>query len=1132
MKKIKDKLYLIPIIGFIIFAGLVFILTGRNSVISVHDNLDLFIPQYKMMKDSGTFFSHGEITSFLAGISRDVLPSEFNLYTMVFFLLPDYAAYITCWFLKIFIAMFGAWILGRDIFRDDYKKYSHLVVLMGFAYGILNLFPNFGIAFASIPILVFIMRKIVNKPNIIWFICLLLYPLLSYFSYLGIFFIGYIFIYFIYRWIAKKKFPWQVLLSVFVLSAGYILCEYRLFYMMLIEGHDTIRVSMVQPSLGLSGILSGIGESIIYGDMHTDSVHRFFVMPVCLLFFVYQTVVYIKEKQVKKIFTDCFNGVLLFILFNSLIYGLYYWEPMRNLFELILPPLKGFEFQRTEFSNPFLWYVAFFIVLKRLYDRIPKHKWICEILALISILIIVFSNTRYNDLFHTCYDRYLRIVHNKPSNELTYDEFFSEDLFEKAKKDINYSGQWSVAYGFYPAVLEYNGIKTLDGYLGYYPQYYKTEFRKIIAPALDRIPESKDYFDNWGARCYLYSGTYVSNTNAYRDYEYTNEDIYIDLDAFKDWSGRYIFSRVCIDNAKEAGIELVNTYTDEKSPYTLYLYKTISRYQTNVHSDVPYEKRAELSYDTDRFDEIISEMEDLAKEAEGKEISDEEADHLISLYEEGVEILRVMKTCYGMAEIEYYKDVANDDLVDLKEGIHEDILDYADAFLAALRTVANSPYEETLDTVLNSSIVDSLKEYEEMTDEEKDRSLKLESLQSEYEQASMEEYYFDYDDEEWTLDMLYERAATLSYKDVKKIYAGLYKAKADVMGEIFKEIVLLENEIAKEEGYDNYAEYAYDAVYARDYTVDDVKTLCKEMRKTCEEYYTSSQNLCNRISEYDPGYITEDDRATFEAIYEYIDEVDPELRKSLGHLLDCDLFDLKSTPTKPDKGFTYDLPYYGDAYIFDSPYVTSQDVFTYVHEFGHYNNSYYTQENDMESFSNLDTSEIHSQGLEALFCRYYEDIYGEETGNYLKCVEIANLMSAAYQACLVAEFEIYVHENPDATTEELGKYYAELLDDYGQSVMGLDEVYIWVDIPHIFVQPCYYISYATSALAALDIYALSLEDYEQACEKYMEITALKSYWYFKETLQYVGLPNVFEKGVPEKIFKSTYESLKKSVKSM
>ncbi|MCR4788087.1 MAG: DUF6044 family protein [Lachnospiraceae bacterium] len=1130
MKKIKNNLYWLIVIGFVIFAALVFIICGEGSVISVHDNLDLFIPQYKMMKDAGTFFTHGDITGFLAGIDRDVLPSEFNLYTMVFFLLPDYTAYIVCWFLKIFIALFGAMLLGKDVFKEEYGKYAHLIVLSGFAYGILNLFPNFGIAFASIPLLVFILRKIVTKPNFWWFLCLFLYPLVSYFSYLGIFFIGYLCVYFVYRWIAKKKFPWQVLVSIIVLSAGYVLCEYRLFYTMLIDSQDTIRVSMVQASLGFGDILKSIGESFLIGDMHTDSVHRFFVMPLCLGFVIFQTILYIRKKEAKKIFKDPLNGVILFILFNSVIYGLYYWEPLRDLFEFILPPLKGFEFQRTEFTNPFLWYLALFIVVKRLYDMLPKFKWIPGVLVTVSIFIIVLSGTRYNDLYHTCYDRYCRIVHGKPSNDLTYEEFFSEDLFEEIKEDIDYSGQWAVAYGFYPAVLEYNGINTLDGYLGYYSDFYKKEFRKMIEPALERVPESKEYFDNWGARCYMYSGTYVSNTNAYRDYDITEEDLYINLDAFKDWGGRYIFSRMELTNAEEVGLDFIDEYSDKNSPYDVYVYRTTSIYQSNHHSEVPFEERKGLTYDLDRFDEILDEFDELIEEAGDDPVTEEEAEHVKELYSECMDIMDRMSTCRVMAEIEYYGDVANDDLVEKKDEIYEDLLDYNDFLLASLRDLANSPYEDALKESIRSEIVDSLKEYEDMTDEEKDRSLKLESLQSEYEQATMDTYYYEYKDEEWTEEMLYERMGELSRKELKKIIAGLYEEKAKVMGEIFLEIIQLENEIAKEEGYDSYADYAYENLYVRDYTVDDVKNLCKEVREECADDFANAENIVGKVSKYDPGYFTDDDRATYEEIYEYLDEISPELQVSLKHLLDCNLFDLKSSPTKPDKGFTIALPYYGDAYIFDSPYLTSRDIFTYVHEFGHYNNNYFTQEDDFENFSNIDTSEIHSQGLEVLFSRYYKDMYGDEAGAYLQAYEIYSLMQAVYSACKVAEFEIYAHEHPDCSIEDLGKKYAELSDEYGDSFLGFDEDYTWVDIPHIFVQPCYYISYATSALAALDIYSISLENYDHACEKYMQISALKSYWLFKETIKYVGLPDVFEKGVCGKIFEDCYQSMKKNTK--
>ena len=380
-------------------------------------------------------------------------------------------------------------------------------------------------------------------------------------------------LYFVYKWISAKKFPLRVLISIAVLSLGYMVFEYRLFGQMLFSDTESIRATMVQASLSWKDIFAMMWEGFLTGDMHTESVHMYFVMPVCIIYFIIQTVIYIKNKEAYKIKKDSFNLVMLFIVFNCLIYGLYYWEPLRNLFEMLLPPLKGFEFHRTEFVNPFLWYAAFFIVLKRIYDYLPKLKYLADAMVLLAIFIIVLSGTRYNDLYHTCKAEAYRYLNGTRNYELTYKEYYSTALFDKVKADINYQNELAVAYGFYPAVLEYNDIDTLDGYLGYYSTDYKARFRQIIAPSLDRIPESKAYYDDWGARCYMYSGTYISNTNAYRNYEYTNEDIYINTEAFRELGGKYIFSRVKLDNAESMGLSQVNVYTDDESPYVLYLYK-------------------------------------------------------------------------------------------------------------------------------------------------------------------------------------------------------------------------------------------------------------------------------------------------------------------------------------------------------------------------------------------------------------------------------------------------------------------------------------------------------------------------------------------------------------------------------
>lgn len=578
MKKLISRWYVVITAGFLLFAGLVFFICGEKSVIAVHDNLDLFIPQFQMMKDTGTFFSHGKDVPFLGGISRDVLPSEFSLYTVLYMLLPAYPAYVIGYLLKIVIAVFSCILLAGDVCGENYEAYKPLVWVLGLAYGALNVFPAFGIPFASIPLALWLLLRIYREPKIKWYVFLFFYPMLSYFSYFGLFILAYMSLAFLWLWIRDKKFPGRILPAICILSAGCIACEYRLFGTMLFGDEETIRTTMEAGSLTAGEIITTIGEVFAKGMFHAESVHTYLVLPVCILYFFYLNISYLRSKNSKGIFHDLYNLVMLIIVFNSAVYGIYYWEGFRGLVEKLCPPLTGWQFNRTVFFSPFLWYAAFFLVLKRLYESSSHQKVMkaaANLLAVAALLLIVLTNTRYNDLYHTCLDQAYRLAKGAPSNQLGFGEFYSEGLFEEAKADIGYEGEWSAAYGFYPAILEYNGIATLDGYLGFYSQDYKEAFRKIIAPALERVEESREYFDTWGARASLYSGTDISIVSATRDYHVTDNEIYIDTDAFKALGGRYIFSRIELSNDKEAGLALIGSYTHKKSPYSLYVYKAI-----------------------------------------------------------------------------------------------------------------------------------------------------------------------------------------------------------------------------------------------------------------------------------------------------------------------------------------------------------------------------------------------------------------------------------------------------------------------------------------------------------------------------------------------------------------------------
>ena len=615
MKKIKKNWYLFLIMIF--FAGVIILYSvcGTNSYIQVQDNLDLFTAQYQMMKNTGTFFAHGAQAPFLGGVSRDTLPSELSLTSVLYMIMPSYAAYVTAYILKIVIAIISFMLLAGELLglsekadgivvdKSDeagmkgrlihkcilseilHSSYAPIIIISGFAYGILNVFPAFGIPFASIPLVVYLFIRAEKTGKWYYFLMLFCYPFISYFSYFGLFICAYALVGLIWVWVAKKKFSLRMFMGLICIALGYVVFEYRLFGMMLFDSTVTIRTTMVPSDLTAAQVLSEIKDVFLHSIFHAADDHTMFILPICTAYFIFLNIRYIVKKNWKGIFHDIYNLAALIIVFDCVIYGLQDCLGFSTLVGKILPPLEGWQFNRTIFFNPFLWYASFFIILKRIYDvsgntinedRNEKERsnWLrvlANVMAVIAVFVILLTPDKYNDLYRTAKNSLIQ-ARGGTVDEMNYREFYASDLYDEIKADIGYNNDWAAAYGFHPAQLEYNGIQTLDGYLGFYPQSYKEEFRKVIAPALDRVEASRIYYDDWGARCYLYGGTDVSIVSNSKSFDVTDHDIYIDTDAFRDMGGKYIFSRYELTNAADSGLSLVKKYSADDVPYDVWLY--------------------------------------------------------------------------------------------------------------------------------------------------------------------------------------------------------------------------------------------------------------------------------------------------------------------------------------------------------------------------------------------------------------------------------------------------------------------------------------------------------------------------------------------------------------------------------
>ena len=654
---------------FLAGAAFLYILCGENAHIAVHDNLDLFVAQYQMLREQGSFFSQGTASLFLGGISRDVLPSERSLTGLAYWLLPPFAAYVTLYFVKIGLSIAGFWLLTREILDKtaQEKPFSDsaqaIALLGGFAYGILNVFPAYGVCFASIPLYVWLMIRLYRvgrmpgagavlqdghwkewmssrvRREFPYLAGLFVYPFVSYFSYFGLFLLAYSVLGILWIWIRDRRLPLRLLAGTAAMALGCVFFEYRLFRTMLGGGAVTIRETMVQNDFTPAQVLGEIGDVFVSNIFHADGVQKKLILPVCAVYFVFLNGRYMVRGQGKRIFHDLYNLIALLLGFNAVIYGLYDFRPFRGMVERLVPPLKGWQFNRTIFFSPFLWYAAMTLIALRLMSAAGRRKSRAAaagamLLPMLSAALVLSTPNTYNDLYATLRGVVKEEMQGQTVDDLSWREFYSPELFAKIRKDLGYSSgdldstagtpqqeaeerfgslerdmhtdnpldgtaddpsawtasaravaeqgfqtsgttgtDWAVAYGFHPAVLEYNGIATLDGYLGFYNQSYKDVFRTAIAPALERRPASEVNFDAWGARCYLYSGDEDGIVQAVRHYQTISSQIAIDETALRDMGCRYIFSRIRLTNAEEKHLRLRGEWSDETSPYTVYVYE-------------------------------------------------------------------------------------------------------------------------------------------------------------------------------------------------------------------------------------------------------------------------------------------------------------------------------------------------------------------------------------------------------------------------------------------------------------------------------------------------------------------------------------------------------------------------------
>ena len=339
--------------------------------------------------------------------------------------------------------------------------------------------------------------------------------------------------------------------------------------------------------------------------------------------------------------------------------------------------------------------------------------------------------------------------------------------------------------------------------------------------------------------------------------------------------------------------------------------------------------------------------------------------------------------------------------------------------------------------------------------------------------------------------------------------------RTETLGGIYVSLLKVRREIAAENGYESYAEYAYERVYERDYTPEMIQTLSIEA--------TNAVSVClNEFAELaaDTDFRTVEHYGAFTATERMLADVraglealSPALTEAYDYMLKYGLYDLEYADKKLDMGYTTRLEAYGAPFMFNQPSRSFYDVMTLVHEYGHYNSYYHQPELYGLTDIALDIAEIQSQALELLFMPQYRFLFDELSSvRAAKIYTLTERLYTIFSGLAYNAFECAAAQLKNPTVEKLNGLFGECLEEFSLVSDGGNMAALWVEIPHFFGSPMYYISYTMSVLPAFELWAMSLKDSAAATNAYLQLAQTQPSETYLETLEKIGLHNPFQNG--------------------
>ena len=501
---------------------------------------------------------------------------------------------------------------------------------------------------------------------------------------------------------------------------------------------------------------------------------------------------------------------------------------------------------------------------------------------------------------------------------------------------------------------------------------------------------------------------------------------------------------------------------EETTPYR----DTISRTREELE--------AMLNLKDEDFDNTLAKLD----EFEALAIVSSDLEAVDALYDEVEDMLYHISTQISIASVIYYINMKDQEASDRYLGAYEKYGDLYNEYIDACKNAYN-----------NSPIRDEL--FADWSEEDIKQLLEYDPEIQELRQANEE------------LQVQIENLNIYDKDNRAKFYAQL---------------VTNQNRLAKLEGYDNYYVYASKEIYGRDYTMEDVAAFNSFVSKYMYEnyatlnrgYFSGYRGLtADGQKQLDDFLNNEFDKLDENYFLEYIKSYEgTSTGEGFMHLLENRNMVFANGANSHQSAFQ---TYFDDL---ETPFClfgsNGQSTNTMVHEMGHYYAAIHHP--DVKSF---DIAETQSQANEMLLVKFMQSKLDEDVFTVLQNYMVYNFVQTVLISSIIDAFEqrVYALDSVEGFgSEEFDAIMYDVCTAYG-GVNFVNKNLTQIDYYWRMVCPSssvYYISYATSVVESLGIYAVALEDEAEGREMYRKlIEDVTEEHGFKQAMEFIGLGDPF-----------------------